>query len=132
MEKYLVTIEFRYLDAPKGEYDSSHKSKTITIGVFDSIDEAHNEGNKSLEVLESKFKMHTFPQGYEAAKERFSKKGGCFGSAKNLITNLAYLKTPFEFYAKVTTLKYLDINETISNIAEARNRYKDYKALQDD
>lgn len=93
MTKELVTIEFRYHDKPKGEHDSNYKSKTITIGVFDTIEEAIIEGNKALELLESKFKLHAFPKGDKAAKERFSKNGGCFGNAKKLVTNLAYLQT---------------------------------------
>ena len=40
MEKYLVAIEFRYSDAPKFEDRGTSNSKTITIGVYDRIDEA--------------------------------------------------------------------------------------------
>lgn len=127
MKKELVTIEFRYRDVPKGEWDSGHPSKTITIGVFDTLDEAITEGNKALEVLESKFNLHEFPNGTKAKKERFSKNGGCFGSANKLITNLAYLKTPFAFYAKITTLNYNDVDQTINEVLEATKRYKDYK-----
>jgi hypothetical protein len=32
MEKYLVTIEFRYSDAPEYEGRSTSKNKTLTIG----------------------------------------------------------------------------------------------------
>jgi len=58
MTKELVTIEFRYRDIPKGEYDSEHKSKTITIGVFDTLEEAIVEGNKAMEVFEDYFKLN--------------------------------------------------------------------------
>lgn len=124
MNKYLVTIEFRYLDAPKGDHDSSSKSKTITIGVFDDVDVAHTEGNKALEVLESKFPLNS---NYNT-KERFSKNGGCFGTPNHLISDLAYLRTPFSFFAKVTTLNILDVNDTITEVLEAGKRYKAYKA----
>lgn len=125
--KYLVTIEFRYYDVPKGEYDCSFKSKKSTIGVYDDFDEACISGNKLLEKLESKFAIHTFPDGNKAKKARFSKNGGCFGSKNDLVTNLAYLRTPFEFYAKITTLNYLDVEETISEVLEAGKRYKEYE-----
>jgi hypothetical protein len=129
MTKELVTIEFRYADAPKGDWDSTHNSKTVTIGVFDTFEEACIEGNKYLERLESKFPLHVFPDGRNAAKDRFSKNGGCFGGKKNLITDLAYLKTPFVFYAKITTLKYADFDETMNELTEARKRYIAYKKV---
>jgi hypothetical protein len=128
MEKYLVAIEFRYSDAPKFENDSgTSNSKTITIGVYDNFDEAIEKGNKALEKLESKFAIHTFPDGRKATKERFSKNGGCFGTANKLVTDLAYLKTPFSFYAKITTLKHLDLDEAIFDLIEARNRYVSFR-----
>lgn len=131
MTKELVTIEFRYNDKPISEDFGGYKTKTITIGVFDTLDEAIVEGNKALEIFEKKFKLHVFPKGYSAAKERFSKNGGCFGSANKLISNLAYLQTPFTFYAKITTLKYEDLEQTIFNVLEAGKRYKEYKAQQE-
>tara|TARA_R110001632_G_scaffold230981_1_gene368944 strand:+ start:294 stop:695 length:402 start_codon:yes stop_codon:yes gene_type:complete len=125
MEKYLVTIEFRYSDAPRHEDDYTSKNKEVTVGVFDDFDNACLEGNKLMENLEGKFPLHVFPNGKGTAKkERFSKNGGCFGSKKNLITNLAYLKTPFEFYAKITTLKYGDIDTIIGDVNDSTKRYK--------
>lgn len=83
-----------------------------------------------MKRLESKFELHQFPNGRIAIKERFSKNGGPFSSKKDLITNLAYLKTPFEFYAKITTLRYDDVGETIADVVSAVNRYKEYKNAQ--
>lgn len=117
MKKYLVTIEFRYTS--KREYSSGGNmsvNKTITIGVYDDFDIAISEGNKQMEILESKFKIHTFPQGDEAKRERFSKNGGSFNSPKTLISNLAYLKTPFSFYAKIDILHYEDTAQTIEDV----------------
>lgn len=124
MTKELLQIEFRYLDAPKGEYDSEHKTKTITIGVFDTFVEACEAGNNLMKQMESKFPLHVFPDGREARKERFSRTGGAFGTPLRLITNLAYLKTPFEFYAKITPLHFDDIDATINHMSNALNNYK--------
>lgn len=132
MEKYLVTIEFRYSDAPKYDDDLTCKNKTVTIGVYDDYDEACVYGNKLMENLESKFKLHKFPNGLEAKQERFSKNGGCFGTKHNLITNLAYLKTPFEFYAKITTLKYDAIDDVINDVVGACKRYREYKLSENE
>jgi hypothetical protein len=130
MTKELVTIEFRYLDKPKGDWDSEHKSKTITIGVFDTLDEAIVEGNKVLELLESKFELHTFPDGRKANKDRFGKNNGCFGYPQRLVTDMAYLKTPFSFFAKIEQLKYADIEQTITEVVEAHKRYKEYEQAE--
>ena len=126
-EQYLVTIEFRYSDEPKNELYSTSKNKIVTIGVYNSFEEACEGGNKVLENLENKFGLHTFPDGRQANKERFSLNGGAFGSKKTLITELAYLKTPFSFFAKITTLKYEDINESVQEVNEAVKRYRKYK-----
>lgn len=130
--KHLLTIEFRYKDVPKGDWDSGHKSKTITVGVFDTFDEAIKEGNTALEILESKFPLHRFPQGHYASKERFSKNGGCFGYPKRLVTEMSYLKTPFNFYAKITELKYNDVEETIDQILKSIRDYKEYKIRENE
>jgi len=127
MEKYLVLIEFRYSDAPKHEDDFTSRTKNVTIGVYDDFDEACKYGNELMENLESKFPLHEFPDGRKAKKKRFSKNGGCFGSKHDLITNLAYLKTPFEFYAKITTLRYGVIDDMITDVVGATKRYRQYK-----
>jgi len=126
MEKYLVDIEFRYSDAPRYEDDYTSRTKKATIGVYDNFNEACVAGNNLLENLESKFKLHKFPDGTSANKSRFSKNGGCFGSKNDLVTNLAYLKTPFSFYAQIKTLKYLPINETIQDVVNSCKNYKKY------
>lgn len=127
MEKFLLQLEFRYDDAPKSEDRGTSQNKMVTIGVYDTFDEACLNGNQLLEKLESKFAIHTFPSGSEAKRDRFSKNGGCFGSKVTLVTNLAYLKTPFSFFAKIETLKYLPIDETIEDVVKAVKRYHSWK-----
>ena len=127
MEKYLVRIEFRYADAPKTEDEYTWINKKITIGVYDTFDDACKNGNNLLEVLESKFELHQYPDGTKASKERFSKNGGILGGKKNLVSSLAYLRTPFEFYAKIETLEYSPIDEVIENVVSASKRYINYK-----
>lgn len=129
MEKYILTIEFRYKGVPKSDIDSECKSKTITIGIYTTFDDACAAGNKVLEGFESKFPLHVFPNGRGTARRvRFSKNGGCFGSKKKLITNLAYLTTPFEFYAKIDTLKFDDIMATIDGVVKSVKVYREYRS----
>jgi len=130
MTKELVTIEFRYRNLPKGEWDGGHLTKIITIGVFDTLDEAIIEGNKVLEIFENHFKIHVFSDNREAKRDKFGTNNGCFGSANRLITPLAYLQCPFDFYAKITKLTYSDVEETIFKVLEATKRYKEHKLLE--
>ena len=125
--KYLLKIEFRYYDTLKIENEYTSKSKMITIGVYDTFKKACENGNNLLKVLESKFELHMFPNGSKAKKERFSENGGYLGSEKNLVTNLAYLKTPFAFYATIETLEYSPIDEVIENIISTSKRHINYK-----
>lgn len=128
MEKFLVTIEFRYEDAPKYEGDSvQYISKTITIGVFDTRDEANIEGNKSLEIFEKYFKLNP---NYNI-KERFSNHGGCFGLPNDLICNGTWIMTPFQVFAKITKLKYGNLEEAIIEVINATKRYREHKIKQD-
>lgn len=124
MEKHLVTIEFRYSDAPNSGQDFTSRNKTITLGVFDTFDEAAIEGNKAMEIFEKHFKLNP----YWNRKDRFSKNGGCFGYPNRLITPLGYLQTSFDFYANITTLKYEDVEKTILDVVEATKRYQKYKS----
>lgn len=131
MEKYLVSIEFRYEDAPKHEDDFTCRSNTVTIGVYNTFEIACAEGNTLLSILESRFELHKFPDGRTAQMERFSKNGGPFGEKKTLVTNSAYLKTPFVFFAKIKTLKFRPIDEVITEVVDATERYKNYRQRED-
>lgn len=114
MEKYLVTMEFRYtIKAKTEEENGKYKTQTITIGVYETLDDAIKGGNTQLEVFEKYFKLN--PNWNR--KERFSKNGGCFGSANTLVSPLTWLyNCPFDFYAKITTLNFSDTEETIIGI----------------
>ena len=120
--KFLVTIEFRYLDSKDADMSGTARTKTITIGIYDDIQDAYQHGNQALEVLESKFPLNP---NYNK-RERFSANGGPFGFPNHLITDLAYLRTPFSFFAKVTKLEFGDISDTIDEVMAAKARYDDY------
>lgn len=118
MDKYLVTIEFRYSDAPANdsEYATTAKTTVVTIGVFDSLDVACVEGNKQLAVLESKFKLNP----HYNRRERFTPN-------MRLITDLGYLQTPFSFFAKIDTLQYTEIGDAVDSVMASVKRYAKYK-----
>jgi len=108
MEKYLVAVEFRYAGEP--DYTgSAYYAKSLTIGVFESFDDAIEHGNKFLEYMETLFPL-------SGQKDRFGKTNGPFRSKTTLVSNLGYLKTPFEFYAKITTLNFDDQGKFVASI----------------
>lgn len=122
--QYLTTIEFRYNDAPKYDIGDGvqHLTKTITLGVFETITEANTAGNKVLESLESKFNLNpNYNRKQRLGGDKFT---------KNLISNLGYIQTPFTFYLKITELKYDDVEEVITNVLAANKRYKEFKTTE--
>lgn len=97
MEKELLTIELSHHDlAPE----------TITIGIYDTIDEAVKEGNKALELLSRYF---------EVRKGDFFKTKGLFGDPCRLVTNCFYPTSNVSYYARITRLKFEDLEGAINN-----------------
>lgn len=108
---YHVTVEYRHNHPEKG-----FTCKEFTLALTETAQEAYDAGNSFLEKLEARFTLHEFPSGLKAKKERFSKNGGAFGTPKHLITNMAYLNTPFAFFAKVTKLNMSSAEDYINSI----------------
>lgn len=102
-KEYLLTIEIR----GRGDYEHDKK---ITLGIFKTFEDACNEGNKALEELEKTFQLHKFPDG-TSKRDRLGVRGFF---VRNLVTNLAYLNTPFDFYLNIETLIYEDMKTIIN------------------
>ena len=115
--KELLTIEFRYHDRSKFG-DGECRKKTITIGIFDTLEEAVKEGNKAVEALSKHFQVRS--------DGRF-KVHGLFGNPKRLVTNCCYPTKGIQYYAKITPLRFDDLSATIKGTFEAADRYKAYR-----
>jgi len=122
-KQYLTTIEYRYNDAPKytDEYTVQHLTKIVTLGVFDTIEEANNSGNKVLETLEAKYKLNPNYNKEERLGDKYN---------KSLVSNLGYIETPFSFYLKITTLNYDTFDQSITDVTEAVKRYREFKTAE--
>lgn len=118
MDKHLLTVEFRYCDAPEGEYGTEYKNKTITIGIADTLEEAVLEGNKVLNILAEHFEVRP--------EDKFSTKG-FFGKPKRLATNTCYPTKGVQYFAKIETLKFDSLNETIGETFKASDRYRKFR-----
>lgn len=115
MEKHVLTIEFRYNDKPRGEWDSVHQTKKITIGIYENLEEAIHEGNDRLKLL-SKF--------YQVRPDDKFKVKGLFGNPTTLVTNTCYPTKGIQYFAKIEKLVFGDLESMIKETFSAFGRYK--------
>ena len=108
MKKELLTIEFRYHVIPKSEYSTDYESKTITIGVYDTFEEAAKEGNNILKQLSSSFKH---------LRGKFGANNGVFGTETRLVSD-CFNGYP-QVFCKITKLNFED-GEDVMNVAFVR------------
>ena len=119
MKKEILKIEFRYHDAPKGVHLSGeYPSKTVTIGIFDTLEEAVNKGNEILATLSKSFEVRS--------GDKF-KINGLFGYPDRLVSNCCYPTNGVQYFAKITTLDFCDLGEVVSETFTAFERWKKYK-----
>lgn len=121
MEKFLVTIEFRHNVIPKSDYHTDAVSREVTIGVYDNIDDAVNNGNNALNKLKKYFPIN----------ECFSKNGGAFGGIRNLIVDWSHKKTKASVYCKITKLHYDDLESVMEECVATQNKYDDWRKQYD-
>ncbi len=102
--KELLTIEFRYNIA------DDYKTKTVTIGIYNTIDEAIDEGNKVLNILSKTFEVR--------ADNKF-KPNHLWGFPQRLVVNTCCSSNGiecFEYFAKITLLTFDDLNQVVNDI----------------
>ena len=80
MQKELLEIEFRYHDRPIGCCPATSRSETITIDIFDTLEEAVKVGNETLKVLSEYFQVR--------ADDRFKVKGLSVKSKVKIMKNI--------------------------------------------
>lgn len=119
MTKELLTVEFRYHSIPKSDLIGSSTSKTITIGIYDTIEEAVKVGNETLQVLQSRFKF----------RDKF-KVHGLFGNPDRLVCDFSS-KHKVEVFCKIDKLHFDDLNEVMKEVFEAQKKYVRWKQLND-
>lgn len=101
MTKELLTVEFRY---------NIGATRTITIGVYDTLKEAVVEGNKVLAILANTF---------EVRKDDIFAEKGLFGIPNRLVTNTCYPTKGVQYFAKITQLKFDDLDAAVLAAFEA-------------
>lgn len=115
MTKEILTIEFRYHVIPKSEYASDCESKKVTIGVYETLDDAIKEGNNVLKELSSRFKF----------RESFGTHNGVFGSATRLVCDC--LNGYPQVFCKITNLSFEDVEDVMKTAFDSEKKYKKWK-----
>jgi len=115
MTKELLTIRFRYHEVPKNLNACEYAEKTITIGVYDTLEEAVKEGNNVLKQLSSKFKF----------SEAFGIHNGVFGCDTRLVCD-CFRGCP-EVFCKITQLKCDDICKVMDEVFESEEKYRKWR-----
>lgn len=107
MKKYLLTFEFRY--TAKSEYEDfeNYITKTITVGIYEDIEKAIEAGDEALGKI----------SGLLDVRDRFTA-NFIFGSPRDLVTNTC-TRDKVHFFAKITTLNFRDLNETVAEALRA-------------
>lgn len=123
MSKELLRIEFRYSNIPDS-IGSTYRNKFITIGIYDTLEEAVKIGNKLLtEVLSKYFQVRK--------NDRFSV-NGFLGSPERLVSNCCYPTKGVTYFAKITKLDFDNLEDTINNIFDSADKYIEYHNKMDD
>jgi hypothetical protein len=125
MKKYLLTVEFRYHDKPKGEWDSEYQSKKLTIGIYDTISEAMVEGNTAIGFLSKHFQVRP--------DDKFQENFLMGKYPKTLVTNCCYSTDRIQYFANIDTLHFDNIQQMVTEAFTAYERYREYKlSLKED
>lgn len=121
--KQLVTVELRYEDEPVNEDVGGYKTRTITVGIYDTLDEAIEQGNKAIKLL-SKY--------FEVRSDDYFVKNALFGVPRTLVSNCCYRTQQISYFAKIIPLHFDDLEEAIKEAFAARERYKRYEQENQD
>ena len=121
--KRLVTIELRYEDRHVNEDVGGYTTRTITIGIYDTLDEAIEQGNKAIELL-SKY--------FEVRSDDYFVKNALFGMPRTLVSNCCYRTQQITYFAKITPLYFDDLEAAIKEAFAARERYVQYLKERDE
>ena len=124
MEKFLLQVELRYCSIPKSEYGAEHNFEYTTIGIYDTITEACNKGNEILDRIIVKHNLKVY-------REKFGEHNGCFGRPNLLVTNCCS-SDKIKYFAQITRLRFLDLDERIDNAITKQDEYDKWYYQQEE
>lgn len=123
MNKELLTIKFEYHDVPKWGRDSGRTERTITIGIFDTFEEAAAAGNEAIKTLSELLGSEN--------KDRFFRHG-VLGYPTRSVSNFFCRPRTIFYRAEITPLVFGDLHDMVKETFEARKRYQEFKKKQEE
>lgn len=122
MNKELLTIKFEYYDVPKWYRDSGSTERTITIGIFDTFEEAAAAGNEAISTLSELLGAEN--------KDRLS--NGLLGNPVRSVSNYSHRARKILYRVEITPLVFDDLHDMVKEAFEARKRYQAFKKKQEE
>jgi len=113
--KELLDVEFSYHVVPASDLHSDRESKTVTIGIYDNIEDAVNDGNKILKRLGRKFRFN----------DSF-KTNGLFGRPTRLVCDFGTNKG-VEVFVHIRQLVIDDIDKVMDTAFANQTAYMKWK-----
>lgn len=113
MTKEHLTVEFRYRDI-NSPFDG-HASRKITIGIYDTLEDAILKGNETLGVIYETLNATN--------REFFKLNGGFMGHTSRLVAEMI---NRIDVYAKITSLSYGNLTEVLDDVFETNSQYYDH------
>jgi hypothetical protein len=121
--KELLKVEFRYNDKKQDRNDYDCVRKTVTIGIYDTIEEAVAKGNEVIKELSKTFEVRH--------GDKFEV-NGLWGYPKRLVTNVSYPTKGVQYFAKIVHLDFSNINNVVDEAMKASKRYHEFRKRQDE
>lgn len=119
MTKQLLKVEFRYHKIPTSEFGCDSVTKEITIGIYDTLEDAVKKGNEVLATLSKHFQV----------REKFEVRG-FLGSPNKLVTNTCYPTEGIQYFASIETLEFEDdLENTINEVFNTTRKYNRQRNL---
>lgn len=121
MTKQLLKVEFRYHKIPLSEFACDSVTKEITIGIYDTLEDAVKKGNEVLATLAKRFEV----------REKFAVRG-FLGTPNKLVTNTCYPTEGIQYFASIETLEFEDDFEgIISEVFKTTRKYNRQRKLNE-
>ena len=122
--KYITSLEFRYLDE-ETEYQGAGRSITITVGIYDTKEEAANAGNEAIKQAGEDFVASIDKSGY-IKRDRLDHRGP-YGS---LVRHWHRKQGGVEYFASIKAIKFYQVAEVLEEVMTAQKRYRTKKSQE--
>lgn len=122
MPRHIATVEFRYHKKPRSGTFADYVSKKITLGIYDSRDDAIRDVNKLLPLFEERFPLNP---NYRI-KRRFSQDSFRFGRTA-IQDSSDWIRTPFDLYIVIDPLCEDSLADTLDTAIADVKEYQQWR-----